>query len=98
MISFTEYINVLQFDTFLQFVLFIGFDLVASFVLVAQSFTDIGFNLITQKFILHDGDWAGVSIIWEPFTWVLYIRALPVQSSDLLQWKERGVRRVQFQA
>ena len=78
--------------------LFIGLDLVASFVLVAQSFTDIGFNLIAKKFILHDGDWSGVSIKWEPFTWALIIRALPVQPSYLLQWKERGVRGIQLQA
>ena len=98
MISFTEYFIVLQFVTYLQVVQCIEFALVIAFVLVTQSFTCIGFNIIATKIILHDGYWTWVSISRESFTGILDIRTISVQSSFLLQWKERGVRRVYLQA
>ena len=85
------YSSVLVVITYLQFVHYLGFDLVVSFVLVAQSFTDTGFNFIVRKNILHDGDSAWVIIKWESFIGILTIRTLPVHTSWLLQWKERGV-------
>ena len=96
-ISFTVFVLVLVVNTYLQFVLYLGFVLVASFVLVTQSFTDIGFNRIVKNIFLHDVDSTGVIIKWESFTRILAIRTLPVHTSFLLQWKERGVRRILLQ-